>query len=37
MMGQAVQQGPGQLLAAKHLWPLREVRVYTMITSMKKY
>ena len=27
MMGQPVQQGPGQLPAAKHLWPLREVQV----------
>jgi hypothetical protein len=27
MMGQPVQEGPGQLLAAKHLWPLREAQV----------
>ena len=26
MMGQPVQQGPGQLPAAKHMWPLREVQ-----------
>ena len=27
MMGQPVQQGPGQLFAAEHLWPLGEVQI----------
>jgi len=27
MMGQPVQQGPGQLFAAEHLWPLGKVQI----------